>query len=144
MVRVGSAKWLGKYPAGQGQFILDAEPQEAKNAFTVEYDHSLGSNPEAMLGAAQSGCYSLVLSMILSKAGYDVEEVDTHAEVAVGNGPDGYGILGIKLITKASVEGIDDSEFQTYAVDAKNTCFVCKALAAVDIELEAHLMGKSG
>ena len=73
-----------------------------------------------MLGATQSGCYSLGLSMLLSYAGYQVIEIDTRAIVTVGNGPDGYGILGIKIITNAKLDAISEIEFEKFTLDAKN------------------------
>ncbi len=137
--KIGGATWHGNLTEGHGRFKLDSPPDEVKNAFKLQYDEQLGTNPEAMLGAAQSGCYSLVLSMLLSKAGHDVQQVDTRAVITVGDGPDGYGIQGIKLITNAKLQGITEEDFIKYALDAKDICLVTKALSAVDIQLEAHL-----
>jgi lipoyl-dependent peroxiredoxin len=138
--KIGSATWHGDLASGYGQFKLDADLTETKSAFSVQYDENLGTNPEAMLGASQAGCYSLVLSMLLSKAGYMVDHIDTRSVMTVGTGPEGYGILGIKLITHAQVADIAEDEFEKIAIKAKGTCLICKALSAVDIELDAHLI----
>lgn len=137
--KVGGATWYGDLADGKGIFKLESNPGATKNAFVLQYDDQIGTNPEAMLGAAQSGCYSLVLSMLLGKAGYDVQQVDTQSVITVGNGPDGYGILGIKLITNVTLKGITEEEFNRLALEAKDVCLVSKALSAVEIQLEAHL-----
>lgn len=138
--KIGGATWYGDLANGFGQFKLDSDQKEAKNAFSLQYDADLGTNPEAMLGSAQAGCYSLVLSMLLNNAGFKVDRIDTDALITVGTGSDGYGILGIKLVTKAMLTGISQEEFLKFTVKAKNTCLVCKALSAVEIELDAHLV----
>ena len=48
-------------------------------------------------------------------------------------------ITKIKLTTKADVPGLSDSEFQKIASATKDACPVSRALAGVDIELEASL-----
>jgi lipoyl-dependent peroxiredoxin len=138
--KIGGATWYGDLADGNGLFKLDSSLDTTKNKFALQYDQKIGTNPEAMLGAAQSGCYSLVLSMLLGKAGYDVQQVDTQSVITVGNGPDGYGILGIKLITNAKLTGITQEEFNRLALEAKDVCLVTKALSAVEIQLEAHLL----
>ncbi len=51
----------------------------------------------------------------------------------------GVGITGVHLLVSAKVRGLDDADFQRLAVAAKEGCPVSKALAGVDITLEASL-----
>jgi osmotically inducible protein OsmC len=46
----------------------------------------------------------------------------------------------IDLDTEAEVPGIDPAKFQELAVTAKETCPVSKALAGVEIKLNAKLV----
>ncbi len=55
-------------------------------------------------------------------------------------GESGFGITRIKLVTYAHVRDIDMDEFSKIASGAKNNCPVSRALAAVDVYLEAHLL----
>jgi osmotically inducible protein OsmC len=52
---------------------------------------------------------------------------------------DGPAITGIKLIAEANVPGIDDDTFQQFAKGAKEGCPVSKALAGINITLDAQL-----
>ena len=49
------------------------------------------------------------------------------------------GITGIALSVTAQVPGIEDADFQRLAEEAKQSCPVSKALAGVEITLEASL-----
>jgi osmotically inducible protein OsmC len=55
-------------------------------------------------------------------------------------GESGFSISGIKLVTKARVPEIKMDEFVKIASGAKENCPVSKALKAVPVQLEAHLL----
>jgi osmotically inducible protein OsmC len=59
-----------------------------------------------------------------------------HLEQADG----GPAITRIELSTEGEVGGIDADEFQRHAESAKSGCPVSKALAGVEISLEANLL----
>ena len=82
----------------------------------------------------------MALSGDLAKAGYTAETIDTVATVFMDKGDDGFGINIIRLVTNARVPEIQDDEFANIAMDAKNNCPVSRALASVEIRLEAHLL----
>jgi lipoyl-dependent peroxiredoxin len=52
---------------------------------------------------------------------------------------DGFSITAIELSTQASVPGLSEDEFQRHAQDAKSNCPVSRALAGVDVKLDARL-----
>nr|MDQ3398026.1 OsmC family peroxiredoxin [Deinococcota bacterium] len=83
-----------------------------------------------------AGCFSMALSAGLGKAGYTPESIRTEAKVHLENG----AITTIELRTEASVPEIDESTFKEEAEKAKSGCPVSKALAGVDIKLEANLV----
>ena len=68
-------------------------------------------------------------------------QVDTTASVHIEKGDAGFEIKRIDLHTEAEVPGIDEGTFQQLAGEAKVNCPVSKALAAVEITLEATLSG---
>ncbi|HUP32362.1 MAG TPA: OsmC family protein, partial [Gaiellaceae bacterium] len=74
----------------------------------------------------------------LEKAGFEPQRIRTTARVDLDMS-DGPRIGTITLETEAEVPGIDADEFRRQAEGAKDNCPVSKALAGVDIRLEARL-----
>ena len=138
--RTATAVWKGDLKDGAGSLALGSGAFEGKYSFTSRFEDGTGTNPEELIGAAHAGCFSMALSGDLSKAGYTVEEINTEAIVSMEKGEAGFGITGVKLVSKARVRDITMDEFAKYASGAKENCPVSKALAAVDIQLEAHLL----
>jgi osmotically inducible protein OsmC len=77
----------------------------------------------------------------IAKAGGTPQSLDVTADVDFG--PDkergGFMITGIKLTVRGRVEGMDAAGFEKAAQEAKAGCPVSKALAGVDISLDAAL-----
>jgi osmotically inducible protein OsmC len=94
------------------------------------------TNPEELLGAAHSACYSMALSHALAGEGYVADSLDVTAAVTF---VPGEGVTGSHLLVMASIPGIDEATFQTFADNAKTGCPVSKALAGIPITLEASL-----
>ena len=95
------------------------------------------TSPEELIAAAHSSCYSMALSHGLAGAGNPPESVQTKADVTF---QPGEGITGIALSVQARVPGITAEQFAAAAQDAKANCPVSKALAGVNITLEAELL----
>lgn len=138
--RTASAVWQGDLKSGKGEVSLGSGAFSGQYSFTSRFEEGKGTNPEELIGAAHAGCYSMALSADLSKAGYTVDEIRTEAKVSMEKGDAGFEITGIKLITKAKVQDISMDEFSKFASGAKKNCPVSKALAAVEVQLEAHLL----
>lgn len=138
--RTATAIWQGDLKEGSGSLALGSGAFQGKYSFTSRFEDGTGTNPEELIGAAHAGCFSMALSGELSKAGYTVDEIKTEAIVSMEKGESGFAISGIKLVTKARVKDIDMMEFSKLASGAKENCPVSKALSAVDIQLEAHLL----
>lgn len=139
-VRSAHAVWKGDLKQGKGTLSLESGAFSGDYSFSSRFEEGLGTNPEELIGAAHAGCFSMALSADLSKAGYVVKEISTQAKVSLEKVDGGFEITGIKLITKARVLDIAMDEFAKYASGAKKNCPVSKALAAVDVQLEAHLL----
>lgn len=94
------------------------------------------TTPEELLAAAHSACFSMALSHALTENGTPPQSVDATASVTF---KPGTGITGSHLNVNAVVPGIDAAGFDAIAQDAKANCPVSKALAGVEITLEATL-----
>ena len=140
--RTAKAVWQGDLKQGSGSLELGSGAFQGKYSFTSRFEDGVGTNPEELIGAAHAGCFSMALSLELSKAGYTVDEIQTEAIVSLGKDKDGDGfsIPEIKLVSKARVKDITMDEFIKYASGAKENCPVSKALAGEKIYLEAHLI----
>lgn len=133
-----SAVWNGNLKSGKGTMKLGSGSYEGAYSFATRFEDKEGSNPEELIGAALSGCFSMAFSNELDKADFTPESVETEAEVTLD--PSAGGITNIKLTTKGKVPDIDESKFQEIAKGAKEGCPVSKALKAVNIELDATLI----
>jgi|SRR5690625_2803647 len=138
--RKANARWEGGLK-GNGTMKLDSGAFEGKYSFSSRFESGeAGTNPEELIGAAHAGCFSMALSLALNNAGYEPEYVETEAQVTVEKQGDGFAITGSKLVTRASVPGIDEEEFLKHAEGAKKGCPVSKALASIDITMDAQLV----
>ena len=138
--RKANAVWEGDLKQGKGMLSVESGAFTGKYSFSSRFEEGKGTNPEELIGAAHAGCFSMALSGDLSKAGYEVNEIRTEAVVSMEKGESGFSITGVKLITKAKVPGIEMEEFAEIASGAKKNCPVSRALSAIDVQLEAHLL----
>ncbi len=130
--------WLGSLLEGSGTTSLDSsDAGEFPVTWAARSEGVTGmTNPEELLGAAHSACYSMALSNALSKAGHPPTSLQVTAAVTF---VPGEGITGSHLLVSASVPGLSGEEFQTFAEDAKTGCPVSAALTGTSITLEATL-----
>jgi osmotically inducible protein OsmC len=135
-VRTANAEWNGSLKEGKGKMKLQSGAYEGAYSYASRFETGAGTNPEELIGAAHAGCFSMKLSGNLGQAGYTPDFVKTEARVHLENG----AITTIELRTEAKVPGIDESTFKEEAEKAKSGCPVSKALAGVDIKLDASLV----
>lgn len=140
-VRKGSAEWNGDLKSGKGK--LSSETGVLNN---ISYDAAsrfeTGSttNPEELLGAAHSACYSMALANTLAKEGFKVNSIKTADDVHLNKTDAGFTITKIVIQTEGSVEGIDEATFKKHAEATKSGCPVSRALQAVEMELNVKLI----
>ncbi len=77
---------------------------------------------------------------MLASAGHPPERIQTSARVHLEKQGEGFRITRIELRTEGKVPGIDAQRFREQAEAAKNGCPVSRALAGVEIGLEANLV----
>jgi osmotically inducible protein OsmC len=135
-----SAVWNGNLKEGSGTINSESGVlAEDAFSFASRFEEADQTNPEELIGAAHAGCYSMALSNELHSAGHDSKSVSTNADVSLEIVDGTPTITKIKLIAKADVPGLSDSEFQKIASATKDACPVSRALAGVEIELDASL-----
>ena len=135
-IRESSAVWKGNLIEGSGSMRLGSGAYAGAFSRSSRFEDGPGTNPEELIGAAHAGCFSMYLSLILSKAGHVPTRIDTTAKVHLGEGPK---ITLIELSTVGEVPGLDEKTFVEFAEQARTGCPVSQALAAVNMNLTARL-----
>jgi lipoyl-dependent peroxiredoxin len=130
--------WFGDLFSGSGTTSLDSsDAAEFPVSWAARSEGSMGkTNPEELLGAAHSACFSMAFSNELATNGTPPESLQVTAAVTF---EPGVGITGSHLLVSAKVPGISPEDFQRIAGDAKENCPVSKALAGIPITIEASL-----
>ena len=142
--RTSRTAWNGTLETGSGQVELSSSKV---GTFEVSFpkraadDAGGTTSPEELVGAAHSSCFAMQLSALIAQAGGTPQSLEVTADVSLGpdQGDGGFRLTGITLTVIGEVEGLDADGFQKAAQAAKAGCPVSKALAAVDITLDASL-----
>ena len=141
--RTARTAWTGSLQEGSGQVELTSS---GVGSYEVSFPKRAADNadgttsPEELIAAAHSSCYAMQLSSLVANAGGTPQSLDVQADVSLGPDPaGGFKLTGIKLTVRGKVDGLDADGFEKAAQDAKAGCPVSKALAGVDITLDAAL-----
>jgi len=127
---------------GSGDFDTESGAVSGTLRFPTRFEDEPGTNPEELIGAAHSGCFSMQFTAFLEEEGYTADQIhasaDVHLERAEGGG---FEIPRIDLTVAAEIPEIDEDTFDELAERAKANCPVSKALAGPEITLAASLEG---
>jgi osmotically inducible protein OsmC len=135
----GSAEWKGGLKDGSGTFTA-GETISGAFSYKTRFEDEPGANPEQLIAAAHTSCFSMALSAALEEAGHPADSIKTEATVTLRIVDGAPSITQIALVTVGSVPGLDEAGFKEAAEGAKANCPVSKALAGVgEITLEASL-----
>lgn len=130
--------WYGDLGSGAGTSTLDSSAAAQLPVSWAARSHGEAgkTNPEELLGAAHSACYSMAFASALADFGTPPQSLQVTAAVTFDPTA---GITGSHLLVSAKVPGINEQDFERIAVEAKDTCPVSRALAGIPITLEANL-----
>jgi osmotically inducible protein OsmC len=142
--RTARTAWNGTLEQGSGQVELSSSKV---GTFEVNFpkraadDAGGTTSPEELVAAAHSACFAMQLSANIAQAGGTPQSLEVGADVSLG--PDqangGFRLTGITLTVRGEVDGLDAAGFEKAAQEAKAGCPVSKALAGVEITLDAAL-----
>lgn len=138
MKRSATAIWQGNIKEGKGTLtsqssILDNTPY----SFVSRFENGNGTNPEELIAAAHAGCFSMMLSNLLTQAKLTATKIETRAEVTLD--PSTGTITSSNLFLKAEVPNVTKEQFAEIAKNAEKNCPVSKLLKA-DISLSYELL----
>ncbi|HWS38804.1 MAG TPA: OsmC family protein [Actinoplanes sp.] len=139
-IRSASARWEGNLTEGSGTIKTGKGGLQGAYSFKSRFEEGEGTNPEELIAAAHSGCFSMAFSKGLADAGFTPTSVETVAKVHMDKVDGGFGVTRIDLETVGDVPGIDDAQFQEIAKGAKENCPISKLLSpGAEIGLVAKL-----
>ena len=138
-IRKADAVWTGGLREGSGELALESGAFRGPYTFKARFEQGKETNPEELLGAAHAGCFTMALTGLLSREKIAPTEIRTTAAVHLEQRGGGFEIPKIELTTRAKIAGITAERFAELAADAKANCPVSKALAGVEITLDAAL-----
>ena len=140
-VRTANSRRDGTLKAGQGKMKMSSGAYEGPYSFSSRFENGGGTNPEELIAAAHSGCFSMALSADLERAGFTPNSVETKADVHLEKGDAGFSVAKIVLTTQVDAPGIDQAKLTEVAEGTKANCPVSRALSAVPMEVNATLVG---
>lgn len=135
MKRNATAVWNGTGKEGKGHLTTQSTVlDKTQYSFGSRFENGVGTNPEELIAAAHSGCFTMKLSFNLSGAGYTPEELQTKCEITFEDGK----ITRSHLALSAKVPNIGEQEFADLVKDAEKNCPISQLLnteISVDYQL---------
>ena len=124
-----TADWRGNLKDGNGTLatgsgVLHAIPYTFKTRFEGEK----GTNPEELIAAAHSACFSMAFGAELGKANIKPESIETSSTVVLGQVAGGFAVTESRLVSVVSAPGADKSAIESAAAGAKENCPISKLL----------------
>ncbi|MFH7002671.1 OsmC family protein [Flavobacterium bizetiae] len=123
--RKANANWKGTGMEGTGKISTQSTTLDnAQLSFKTRFADGVGTNPEELVAAAHSGCFTMQLSFLLNEGGFTADDLNTEATVTFEDG----SITLIHLDLKGKVPNISAEEFEKTANKAKEICPISKLL----------------
>src|SRR3954451_21224738 len=139
-IRTATARWEGNLTEGSGTIKTGKGGYQGNYSFKSRFEEGEGTNPEELIAAAHSGCFSMAFSKGLADAGFTPTSVETTAKEHLDKTDGGFGVTRIELDTVGAVPGVDEGTFQKIAEDAKENCPISRLLSpGAQIALTARL-----
>ncbi|MBU2020376.1 MAG: OsmC family peroxiredoxin [Bacteroidetes bacterium] len=123
--RKAKANWNGSGKAGKGTLTTDSSIlNNTPYSFHTRFEDGKGTNPEELIGAALSGCFTMQLSFLMDEKGFTEKDLTTEATVTFEDG----SVSKIHLDLTGSLKEIDLKTFEEIAAKAKEVCPISKLL----------------
>ncbi|UUR07416.1 OsmC family protein [Sphingomonas glaciei] len=131
ITRTATARYEGMGKTGKGWISTQSGVlQDSRYGFNTRFEGEPGTNPEELIAAAHSSCFTMALSFALAGAGHNEGTLETEARVKLDQDGAGFKISRSDLRLNASVPGIEEAELRRLAEEAKQNCPISKLLNA--------------
>lgn len=127
MKRNATAVWNGSLKEGTGKLTTQSTTlNETQYSFKSRFEEGVGTNPEELIAAAHSGCFTMQLSAYITEAGFEIESIETKCDIDLMDGT----ITTSHLTINAKIDAITEDVFQQLVTKAEKNCPVSKVLNA--------------
>lgn len=135
MIRTATAVWNGSGKEGNGHLSTQSGVlNQTQYSFVSRFENGIGTNPEELVAAAHSGCFTMKLSFVLGEAGFTPTSLDTKCSITFENG----AVTKSHLVVTGVVPGITAEKFGECVKNAEQNCPISKLLNT-EISSEAIL-----
>jgi len=131
MKRTAHAHWNGTLQEGKGELTTQSTTlNNTQYSFKTRFADGVGTNPEELIAAAHSGCFTMAVGAALSRAGFTPNDLNTDAILEFDIAAAPPAITGIHLqLTGSAIDGVSEEKFKEIAEGAKANCIVSRALS---------------
>ena len=127
MKRNATAVWNGSLKEGAGKLTTQSTTlKDTQYSFKSRFEEGVGTNPEELIAAAHSGCFTMQLSAYITEAGFEIESIETKCDIDLVEGT----IITSHLTVNAKISAITDDVFQQLVTKAEKNCPISKLLNA--------------
>jgi osmotically inducible protein OsmC len=139
MNRNASAVWRGNLREGEGTLSTESGIlAQTQYSYGTSFLEGIGTNPEELIAASLSGCFTMALSSELGLCGFQPERIETTATATLEDLAAGWTLTHIQLDVHASVPNISRVRFIDAALAAKTNCPIARVLKT-NISMTASL-----
>jgi osmotically inducible protein OsmC len=125
MKRNATAVWKGSIKEGKGALTTQsATLNNTQYSFGSRFEDGVGTNPEELIAAAHSGCFTMQLSAFIGEAGFEADSIQTKCDIDFQNG----AIVSSHLTVESKIPGITNDTFQKLVTKAEKNCPISKLL----------------
>lgn len=136
MKRHATAVWKGSLKEGTGHLSTQSGTLvNTQYSFKSRFEEGVGTNPEELVAAAHSGCFTMQLSAYITEGGFEIESIETKCDINLLEGK----IVSSHLTVSAKIKGISAAVFQELVTKAEGNCPISK-LFNTEISTEASLV----
>ncbi|MFI0491067.1 OsmC family peroxiredoxin [Flavobacterium sp.] len=123
MKRHATAVWKGSLKEGAGHLTTQSGTLEnTQYSFKSRFEEGVGTNPEELVAAAHSGCFTMQLSAYITGDGFVIESIETKCVIDLLEGK----IVSSNLTVSAKIKGISNEIFQGLVSKAEENCPISK------------------
>ena len=129
MNRNDSAVWTGNLHQGEGTLTTESGVlSETQYSHGTSFVEGIGTNPDELIAASLSGCFTMALSSELSLCGFHPERIETSASATLEDLAAGWTVTHMQLDVHATVPDASQARFIDAAIAAKTNCPIARLL----------------
>lgn len=127
--RSASVVWEGNLRDGSGSMSTESGVLTATQySFRTRFAEGIGTNPDELIAASLSGCFSMALARELESVGFLADRIKTVATTSLQDSPEGWAVTQMQLEVHATVPRLSQEAFMKAALTAKMTCPIARLL----------------